>query len=325
MEVVRISEILLPIYVEKLTHVFYPAKRVLHNINLKIVDGETIGILGNNGSGKTTLLRILATLLYPSYGLVEIFGLDPRVEATEIKQFIGYLPERFSFYPYFSVTEIIEFFERLTPKERTDQEAWREEIIKLLKIESYLDVKINSLSKGMLHKVGLVITLIHNPPLLLMDEPTSGLDPLVRVQLRKILKKLTLDFEKTVLISSHIIEDVEAVCDRVFFLERGQILHKPFWISEFQKKFSQLQKLEFKHNKQINLFELSENAEILHYETDPQGSEIYCRKKDVHSIKNLFTEALGSNIDCTVNEVTLEDIYILNHAKIDWIEAIWPP
>lgn len=322
MEVVRISEILLPIYVEKLTQVFYPEKRVLDNINLKIVEGETIGILGNNGSGKTTLLRILATLLYPSYGVVEIFGMDPRVEATEIKPFIGYLPERFSFYPYFSVNEIIEFFERLTPKERTDQEALREEIIQLLKIESYLDERINSLSKGMLHKVGLAITLIHDPPLLLMDEPTSGLDPLVRVQLRKILKKLTLDFEKTVVISSHIIEDVEAVCDRVFFLERGQILQKPLWISELQTKFSQLRKLEFKHEKRINLIELSENAEILHYEADPQGTEIYCNKTHESSIKNMFSEALGSNIDCTINEVTLEDIYILNHAKVNWIEAI---
>lgn len=308
-----------------MTHIFYPKKRVLNNINLKIVEGETIGILGNNGSGKTTLLRILATLLYPSYGLVEIFGLDPRVEATEIKPLIGYLPERFSFYPYFTVNEIIEYFERLTPKERIDQEAMREEIIQLLKIESYLDTRINSLSKGMLHKVGLAITLIHDPPLLLMDEPTSGLDPLIRVQLRKILKKLTVNFEKTVVISSHIIEDIEAVCDRVFFLEKGRILHKPFWISELQTKFSQLRKLEFKYDNQINILELSGHTEILYYETYPQGIEIYCKKKHLSSVNNMLFEALGSNVDCSVHELTLEDIYILNHAEVDWIEAIWLP
>lgn len=101
---------ILPISIEDLCKNFSMDKPVLKGIDLTIVDGETVGILGNNGSGKTTLLRILATLLYPSSGQIEIFGLDPRFRASEIKPLIGYLPERFSFYPYFSVNDILDFF-----------------------------------------------------------------------------------------------------------------------------------------------------------------------------------------------------------------------
>ena len=144
----------LPVYLEGLQKIYYPDKVVLDNINLTVIEGETIGILGNNGAGKTTLIRIISSLLLPSYGIIEIFGLNPSFAATQIKQLIGYLPERFSFYPYFSVLEVLEFFSRLHDQDRLDQEDLRERVIKSLDIDSFLHQQIRSLSKGMLHKVG---------------------------------------------------------------------------------------------------------------------------------------------------------------------------
>lgn len=313
----------LPVVTENLRKIFYPEKIVLEDIDLVVVEGETIGILGNNGSGKTTLLRILATLLHPSYGLIEIFGLDPRLEASEIKKLIGYLPERFSFYPYYSVNDILDFFERLSPLYKTDQEELREQVIKMLDIDQFLEVKVNALSKGMLHKVGLAITLIHDPPLLLLDEPTSGLDPLVRTQVRKILMNLTEDFEKTIMISSHILEDVEAVCGRVFFLEAGKMLHKPFWVSDLNQKFLEMQRLEIRSKIPVNMSnELTKLSEILYWNINPRGIEIYCKKDHVSQICNHFGDIFESKVEIITHLITLEDIYILNHSNINWLEFL---
>jgi ABC-2 type transport system ATP-binding protein len=313
----------MPIVTEALTKIYYPEKVVLDKINLTVAEGETIGILGNNGAGKTTLLRILATLLIPSYGAIEIFGLDPRFDATEIKKLIGYLPERFSFYPYFSVSDILDFFEKLSPIKRTDQEELRDQVIKLLDMESYLNVRISALSKGMLHKVGLAITLIHDPPILLLDEPTSGLDPLVRTQVRKILINLTSDFEKTILVSSHILEDVDAVCDRVFFLEDGKMLHKPFWLSDLRQKFSKLRRLDIRSKSLINsVSELKDFKKILYTIPNPRGIEIYCKEEQESIISNHLKDVLKLKPEISSHVISLEDIYILNHAKINWSEFL---
>jgi ABC-type multidrug transport system ATPase subunit len=190
-------------------------------------------------------------------------------------------------------------------------------------MKSYLQVSIHALSKGMLHKVGIAITLLHDPPLLLLDEPTSGLDPLIRTQVRKILRDLTNDFEKTVVISSHILEDVEAVCDRVFFLEGGKMLHNPFWISELTQKVSELKRLEIRAEIPPKILcELAEQEEILYSEFNQISVDIYCQKNHVPNICSHLEDVLHRTIKYTTHPITLEDIYILNHANINWLEYI---
>ncbi|MHA2299185.1 MAG: ABC transporter ATP-binding protein [Candidatus Hodarchaeales archaeon] len=313
----------MPVITEGLTKMFSLDKIILNEINLTVVNGETVGILGNNGAGKTTLLRIIATILYPSRGGIEIFGLDPRSNASEIKPMIGYLPERFSFYPYFSVNEVLDFFERLNPINKIDQEDARERITKILKLDSYLHVHVNALSKGMLHKVGLAITLIHDPPLLLLDEPTSGLDPLVRTQVRKILVDITADFDKTILISSHVLEDVEAICDRIFFLEDGKMLHEPFLFSELKEKFSKMERLEIRVKNSIDeLGELKELEGVLYHDLTPRGIDIYCKKDRVTKISTSLKEITRSAPEIVSHPISLEDIYILNHTKVNWLDFL---
>lgn len=314
---------ILPISIKELWKYFSLDKPVLKGIDLTIIDGETVGILGNNGSGKTTLLRILATLLYPSSGQIEIFGLDPRFQASEIKPLIGYLPERFSFYPYFSVNDILDFFLRLSSRNTTNQVELKEHVIRLLKIDSYLPAQIHTLSKGMLQKVGLAITLLHDPPLLLLDEPTSGLDPLVRAQVRKILMNFTNDFDKTVVISSHILEDVNSICDRVFFLEAGKMLHEPYWISDLQQKVSKLLRLEIKTINSLLIFnEFQSWEEVLYSDLSVDSVDLYCKKAHVYLVRKHLEEIFTFPISLVTHPITLEDIYIFNHAKINWFDFL---
>ena len=318
-----VTDYSLPVYLEGLKKVYYPDKVVLSDIDLTVVEGETIGILGNNGAGKTTLLRILSTLLLPSYGFVQIFGMDPMLEASTIKQLIGYLPERFSFYPYYTVAEILEFFSRLHSQDHTDQDDLRERVIKSLDIGSFLHLKINSLSKGMLHKVGLGVALIHNPRLLILDEPTSGLDPLARIQVRKFLLELTDDIDKTVLISSHILEDIEAVCDRVFILEAGKMLHQPLWISELKQKFAKLRRLEIKGPHLVEMAnEFTNVNDILYVSSSALGIELYCKESYVSSVYKQVKDSIHSESHFLSRLISLEDIYFLNHANIEWVEFL---
>ncbi|PWI46624.1 hypothetical protein CEE45_15895 [Candidatus Heimdallarchaeota archaeon B3_Heim] len=318
-----VSDYSIPVFIEGLKKIYYPDKVVLSDIDLTVVEGETIGILGNNGAGKTTLLRIISTLLLASNGIIEIFGLNPSLDAFKIKQLIGYLPERFSFYPYYTVADILNFFSMLHQQERVDQEDLRERVIRLLDIEPFLNVHIKSLSKGMLHKVGLGVALIHNPPLLILDEPTSGLDPLARIQVRKFLLDLTDDFDKTVLISSHILEDVEAVCDRVFILEAGKMLHQPLWISELKHKFAELRRLEIKAP---YLTEIAKDFidvdEILYVNTSARGIELYGKERYVSNIYKQFKDSINTDSNIISHLISLEDIYFLNHAKIEWMDFL---
>ena len=210
-----------PVTISRLSKIYPPDKLVLDEIDLTVVNGETIGILGNNGAGKTTLLRIMATILFPSSGFVKIFGMNPFTDANEIKKKTGYLPERFSFYPYYTVEGILDFFENLLPEKSIDKENNREKIIKLLNLDSYLESRIKTLSKGMLHKVGIAITLIHNPPLLLLDEPTGSVDNQYEQALIEAMKSYLQD--KTLVLVTHRATMLE-LADSVIVMERGRIV-----------------------------------------------------------------------------------------------------
>lgn len=190
-------------------------------------------------------------------------------------------------------------------------------------MDSYLHAQIHTLSKGMLHKVGLAVTLLHEPPLLLLDEPTSGLDPLVKAQVRKILLNLTNDFDKTVVISSHILEDVDSICDRVFFLEAGKMLHEPYWISDLQQKVSKLLRLEIKNKNSLQIFnEFQSWDKVLYSDLSGDSVDLYCKKAHVSLVRKHLEELFTFPISLVTHPITLEDIYIFNYKKINWMDFL---
>lgn len=199
----------------------YGAIQALDGVNFSIRQGEIVGLLGPNGAGKTTLIKILTGYLQPDAGVVRIDGLDVLEQTEAVQARIGYLPENAPMYPELSVQAYLKLMAdlRLVPVgERTAHIA---EAVYATGLEERLTQPIGQLSKGYRQRVGLAQALLHKPKLLILDEPTVGLDPTQIVEIRRLIQRLSR--HSTILFSSHILSEVEALCDRVLILMSGRL------------------------------------------------------------------------------------------------------
>jgi ABC-2 type transport system ATP-binding protein len=194
----------------------------VNDISLSIEKGQVMGLIGPNGAGKTTLLRILGTLLRPTSGAAKLFDYDLTTQYLDIRKHIGFLPDFFNLYSDLTLRECLEFFARaykIQPKlikKRVD------EVIEYIELQDKRDSLIRHLSRGMVQRMGVGVLLVHEPELFLLDEPASGLDPKARIQLRKVLKKLSSE-GKTVIISSHILTELSGFCSHIAIMNNGKI------------------------------------------------------------------------------------------------------
>lgn len=195
-------------------------RTVLDEVALTVPAGSTTALLGRNGAGKSTLIRILTGLLPRTAGRVSVLGLDPGRHARAVKARIGYVPETSAFHPRWRVSHAIELTRGLRGR------AWdRDEERRLLDVFCLpARERIDRLSKGARAKLALLLALAHRPPVVILDEPASGLDPVVKREVLATLVDAISSEGRTVLLSSHLIEDVERLADRVAFLGEGRIL-----------------------------------------------------------------------------------------------------
>jgi len=203
------------IVTENLVKEYSNGIRALKGVTLHLGSG-TIGLLGPNGAGKSTLMRILATLLTPTDGFVQIFGL-PLSNRTAIREMLGYLPQSFGFYPQLTVWETLQYFAHLKGVSRSRAA----EMLELVGLQEKRRYRVNSLSGGMRQRLGIAVALLNDPRLLIVDEPTAGLDQEARIQFRRLLGNLP--GERTVLISSHIADDIAQTCREVVVLSGGEV------------------------------------------------------------------------------------------------------
>ncbi len=194
---------------------------VLSQLDLTVHQGEIFGYLGPNGAGKTTTLKLLMGLLRPTSGEARILG-QPLGDVGTKRQ-LGFLPEQPYFYEYLTGRELLNFYGQLVGLRRSDRKERVETLARQLRIESALDLPLRKYSKGMLQRIGLVQALLNDPGLVVLDEPMSGLDPIGRREVRDLLLGLKEE-GKTVFFSSHVIPDVEMVCDRVGILVNGRLV-----------------------------------------------------------------------------------------------------
>jgi len=193
----------------------------IQDINLEIKKGEVFGLLGLNGAGKTTLMKIFLGLLKPTKGYVKIF--DGKIEERNIRQKIGYLSELPYFPKYLKAYEILDYFAdlfHLDPKKKKEK---INEVLDVVRLSDKQNLKVKAFSKGMQGRLGLAQALLNEPELLFLDEPMSGLDPLGYKETRDIILELNKK-GKTIFFNSHILSEVEKICDRIGILHKTKII-----------------------------------------------------------------------------------------------------
>lgn len=199
----------------------YGQIKAVSNLNFTVEKGEILGFLGPNGAGKTTTMNIITGYLPSSEGTVKVDGYDILESPKEVKKRIGYLPEQPPVYMDMTVRDYLNFVADLKLVEKKIKKSQISDIMELVKIGDHRNRLIKNLSKGYKQRVGLAQALVGSPRVLILDEPTVGLDPKQIIEIRKLIK--ALGKEHTIILSSHILPEVSAVCERVVIINKGEI------------------------------------------------------------------------------------------------------
>jgi len=294
------------ITVNNLTKI-YGTQRAIDDISFTVGKGEIVGFLGPNGAGKSTTLKIITGYLEPDEGNAEVCGIAVGENNSETKKKTGYLPEANPLYFDMYVREYLEFIARVHQVESPGAQV--EKVIETVGLSIEANKKIGQLSKGYKQRVGLAAALIHDPEVLILDEPTSGLDPNQIVEIREVIKRLGQD--KTVLFSSHILQEVEAMCDRVIIINKGKIVADDT-LSNLQKNKTgnHFVIVEFAEN--IPAGRLTGLKEVTNVE-QPQNKNYKLQTKNPESVRKQLMELCLQNnwniVSLQSESNSLEDVF----------------
>lgn len=210
------------ITVKELSKSYKKGEFAVNSVSFTINKGEIVGLLGPNGAGKSTIMRILTGYIAPTSGKVLIDGKDILDDPVEIKRLIGYMPENTPLYTDMTAYEFLKFSAKIRGISENKIDSSIEYIVELTDISDVISKKIKQLSRGYQKRVGLASVMIHNPEILILDEPTAGLDPHQVIAFRRIIRRFSK--EKTIILSTHVLSEIEATCERVIIIKKGQII-----------------------------------------------------------------------------------------------------
>ncbi|WP_275315443.1 gliding motility-associated ABC transporter ATP-binding subunit GldA [Tenacibaculum bernardetii] len=285
----------------------YGTQKAVNDISFKARKGEIVGFLGPNGAGKSTTMKILTGFIQPSEGTVFVSGIDVVKNLIEAQKKIGYLPEHNPLYLDMYVREYLQFQASLHQVKKEEIETVIQQVGLLVEAHK----KINQLSKGYRQRVGLAAAILHNPEVLILDEPTTGLDPNQLVEIRELIKELGKN--KTVLLSTHIMQEVEAVCDRVIIINKGElVIDKP--ISELKTSKEQTIKVTFDYKLEEQFIQrlpnivyyknTVENNWILTFETSEDMRPVIFDFAQENGLKILGLNTENKNLESLFRELT---------------------
>lgn len=300
------------IILENLTKRFGVQKAV-DNISLKVATGEILGFLGPNGAGKTTTMKIITSYMAPDEGKVYIGGKLLSDNQIELKRHIGYLSENNPLYDEMPVIDFLSFCAELHGIEKSRIQSRIVEMIRLTGLNREKHKKIGELSKGYQQRVGLAQAMIHDPEILILDEPTSGLDPNQIVEIRNLIRELGK--EKTVILSTHILPEVEATCDRIFIINKGRIVADGTAESlRKQAQGSNILRLRIEDGDPDQIFKSLQsirNVSMVEFaDRSLNRFSVHCSSADVNrEIFRLCTEKKWVLTEMTPFETKLEDIF----------------
>ena len=283
--------------------VYYGKHRGILNVNLTIEKGEVFGFLGPNGAGKTTTQRVLLDVFPPTTGKATVFGLDCQKDGVEIRQHIGYLPGELALYSNMKASEFFKMYEYLRGENGT-KDYWQE-------LADRLDLdtsrKISQFSRGNKQKVGVVAAFMSKADLLILDEPTGGLDPLVQQTVLEIVREVKGD-GRTIFFSSHILSEVQAVCDRVGIIRDGQLVA----IQRVEDIFAQ------RMNRMTLIFEGMPPAGIFKMEgvTELERADKSITLEVRENLPGVLSTAAQYNVmDIETHNISLEEIFLTYYSK----------
>jgi ABC-2 type transport system ATP-binding protein len=214
---------MLAIDIDGLTKHFGPVHAV-SGVRFQVRPGEIFGFMGHNGAGKTTTLRMLLGLCRPTEGAARVFGHDVVRETLSVRRITGFLPASYALPPEMTARRFLIYIAAMFGIQREEAAGRAETLLRRFELQGAADRRLGGLSTGMAQKVGVAQALINEPRLLVLDEPTSGLDPLGRHELLELLREMASERGTTVLFSSHILSDIEALCERIAVMHQGRLV-----------------------------------------------------------------------------------------------------
>lgn len=279
-------------------------EKAVSNLEMKIPKGEIYGFLGPNGAGKTTTIRMLLGLMRPTSGSVQLFGKDMKNNRIEILKNVGSLVENPSYYPHLTAKENLEASRKIlnVPKKRID------EVLQQVRLHEVANKKVKGFSLGMKQRLGIAAAMLHQPELLVLDEPTNGLDPSGIIEMRQLIQSLPEEYGMTVLISSHLLSEIDQMATRVGVVSKGKMIFQDS--IETIRKFAQAS-IQVKVNDNEAAWrsllangqkaDLEKESVTLQAEDDEQvaasirylvqlGFSIYRVQEEKRSLENIFLE-----------------------------------
>ena len=274
---------------------YYGKTLAVKNLSLKLEEGEVFGFIGPNGAGKSTTIKSIMNLINKTEGTILINGEEFTKDKINIKEIIGYLPSEINLYDDLKVNEILDYHESFYKKNIHKR---RKELVKRLKLDE--TKKIEDLSFGNLKKLGIILSLMHNPKILILDEPTSGLDPIIQQEFFKLLVE-EKNKGTTIFYSTHILNEISKICDRVGIIKDGKLLAIET-MNELYKKNLNYVTIESKEInkiiKDLNLKELEQNNNEIKFKNTLSPNELI-RKISNYEIDKILIE-----------ESTIEDLFL---------------
>lgn len=284
----------------------YGAQKALNNVSFEVGSNEIVGFLGPNGAGKSTMMKILTCYIPPSEGDARVCGFDIATQSLDVRKQIGYLPEHNPLYLDMYVKESLEFIGNIhkigNSKERI------KEMIQVTGLQLEQNKKIGALSKGYRQRVGLAQAMIHDPKVLIMDEPTTGLDPNQLEEIRGLIR--SLGKQKTVMLSTHIMQEVEAICDKVIIINKGEIVANDETKNLQKNTTRQVITVEFDNAVDEALLKKMSDIEQVKYLQNNTWQLFSASKSDIR--KEIFNFAVANNLGVlTLNreEQRMEDVF----------------
>ena len=285
----------------------YTNQLALNNISFDVNEGEIVGFLGPNGAGKSTMMKILTCFIPQTEGHASVCGFDVAEESLEVRKNVGYLPENNPLYLDMYVKEYLEFIAGLHHLKNIKQRI--SEMIEMTGLQIEQKKKIAALSKGYRQRVGLAQALIHDPKVLILDEPTTGLDPNQLAEIRALIQQLGKN--KTILFSSHILQEVQAICDRVIIIDKGKLVANDT-LSNLQKTTNDITvvTVSFKEKVDLQLLQVLVNEQkaekitpTSEQSSDSQGTSFQLTTQQPDNLK---TQLLELSLKNKLNIVSLQ-------------------